>query len=295
MPCSEYRVQFVAILLLSLVGCTSTGELQDLSGQKSLPVIPGVSRLEVGKIKQANVNLPSADNPSQGGVLKFSPIEFRSDKSQLVINAAGLPLGRYIMVRDAGEDLTQNLGDDEVRSFHVRYNARFPDRAMALQAFPHFPVEQIRDVSLEGKPMVELEQWRLRLVMILSKNRKAFRVLMDNVEYYSPTVPPQETDSEFPVKAKEQQGLPVIVAFSYNHPNSVTETLIQQNIIFRFKVNTNNGLYAGTPQISGWLPLPENVASIPYTIGIMVAELHEKHEDSFKSLLKVIKDVRSVI
>ena len=281
------------ILLVLLSGCAASSVDFGNGTDVSLPLIPGAATLELAKTRRAVLTLPASMQRSSGNILMFSPIEFSSKKDRFSIEAAALPLGRYIALRHSGEGITAGVGSDEARSFNLHYDARYPDLAAARHDFPRLAAAQYRHIRSAGNTTIEIEQWRMRLSMIFSKDRQAFRVLLDNLSYTAPS--PQSAADNADIAQDEASGLPVIVAFSYRHPDSVQETLIQQNIFFEFKVAGHNGSYHASPQISGWLPLPARAQSLPYTVGIVVAEVHENREDFYKKLINIVKNVRGLI
>jgi hypothetical protein len=287
------RYLLPGVLLPFLFGCASSSGAISGDIASALPLIPGEATLQMHKTNTAELKLPVSTRMSNGSILMFSPIEFRSEKNHFAVETAALPLGRYVAVRHSGEGITADLRSGEGRSFIVHYDARYPDLQAAYRDFPKLPAEQYRHVSIAGKPAIEIEQWRLRLTMIFSKEQQAFRVLLDNLDYTAPQAKLPQTDE---LQAQNvTQALPVVVAFSYRHPDNVHETLIQQNVFFEFKVENHNGGYQAAPQISGWVPMHANAQSQPYTVGIVVAEVHEKREDFYKKLFDVVKNVRSMI
>ena len=279
--------------LLLLFGCAASNgnSFNDVAGV--LPLIPGEAVLQVSMTNTAELKLPVSGRLNNGSILMFSPIEFRSEKNRFTAETAVLPLGRYVATRYSGEGITAGLDGAEGRSFGVHYAARYPDMQSAYRDFPGLPAEQYRHINIAGKSHVEIEQWRLRLTMIFSKGRQAFRVLLDKLDYTAPV--PQPDPSNESQAQQAAQTLPVIVAFSYRHPDSAHETLIQQNVFFEFKVSNQAGGFHSIPQISGWVPLHDNPQSLPYTVGIVVAEVHASRDDFYKQLFNVIKSVRSVI
>lgn len=288
-----YRYLLPGIMLPLLFGCASSNGVTSSDFATALPLIPGEATLQMRKTNTDEFKLPVSTRMSNGSILMFSPIEFRSEKNHFAVETAALPLGRYVAVRHSGEGITADLRSGEGRSFIVHYDARYPDLQAAYRDFPRLSAEQYRRVTIAGKPAIEIEQWRLRLTMIFSKERQAFRVLLDNLDYTAPqaqSLPPDESQTR-----SVTQALPVVVAFSYRHPDNAHETLIQQNVFFEFKVENHNGAYQAAPQISGWVPLHANAQSLPYTVGIVVAEVHEKREDFYKKLFDVVKNVRSMI
>jgi hypothetical protein len=287
------RYGLLAAMTLFVTGCASTGS-NPLNGETAaLPLIPGEATLQVSKVNTASLSLPASARLTAGSVLKFSPIEFRSDKDRFSIDAVAMPLGRYVAVRHSAEGVTADLQADDARSFDLHYDARYPDMQAARRDFPNLAKEQYRSITLAGKNTIEIEQWHLRLTMLFSKDRQAFRVLLDNIVYTAPQPPPPPAD-ETPVKAAPLT-LPIVVAFSYQHPDGVTEQLIQQNVFFEFKVSNNDTGYHGVSQISGWVPLHAHAQSQAYTVGIVLAEVHEKGEALYKKLFDFVKSVRGVI
>lgn len=295
MMVSTKNWQFVLLGTLALVmtGCASSGS-NPLNGETpALPLIPGEATLQVSKVKTASLILPTSARLTAGSVLKFSPIEFRSDKDRFSIDSVAMPLGRYVAVRHSAEGVTADLQADDARSFDLHYDARYPDIQAARRDFPNLAKDQYRGITLAGKNTIEIEQWHLRLTMLFSKDRQAFRVLLDNIVYTAPQPPLPPTD-ETPVKA-EPLSLPIVVAFSYQHPDAVSEQLVQQNVFFEFKVSNNDTGFHGVSQISGWVPLHAHAQSQAYTVGIVLAEVHEKGEALYKKLFDFVKSVRGVI
>ena len=281
------------ILLPLLLGCASSNGYSSNDYTSELPLIPGEATLQMSKTNIPDLKPPASPRMSNGSILMFSPIEFRSEKNGFTVEAAALPLGRYVATRYSGEGITADLHGTEGRSFSVHYDARYPDMQSAQRDFPSLPAGRYRHVTVAGKPAIEIEQWQLRLTMVFSKERQAFRVLLDNLDYSAPQ--PEFSQSKDGQAVEAAQTLPVIVAFSYRHPDSAHESLVQQNVFFEFKVAIQNGGFHAIPQISGWVPLNTNAQSLPYTVGIVVAEVHEKREEFYKKLFDVIKSVRSVI
>jgi hypothetical protein len=286
----HHPVIFGAALLL--FGCGSTGGFVPTQQQAELPLIPGEATLEMQVVKKSELSLPTSSRMSNGSIMKFSPFEFRTIKDRFAIETAVLPLGRYAAVRHSGEGLTAGLTDEQSLSFNLHYDARYPDLKSARHDFPSLATEKFREISTDGTAAIEIQQWQFRLTMIFSKQRQAFQVLLDQADYTAPTAPEMSEDEPAPVKIDK---LPVVVAFSYRHPDSASETLIQQNVFFEFMVANQTGTYQAKPQISGWVPLPVDAKTAPYTIGIVVAEVHETQEDYYKKLFDVLKSVRGII
>lgn len=279
------------ISLPLLFGCAASIGNSSNDSTGVLPLISGEATLQMSKTNTTELALPASARINNGTILMFSPIEFRSEKKGFNVETAALPLGRYVATRYSGEGIIADLHSTEGRSFNVHYDAHYPDMQSAYRDFPKLPAEQYRHVTIAGKSTIEIEQWRLRLTMIFSKDRQAFQVLLDNLAYTAPQSHSSPTDESQAPEAT--QTLPVIVAFSYRHPDSAQEMLIQQNVFFEFKVSSQNGGYH--TQISGWVPLHPNAQSLPYTVGIVVAEVHANREEFYKKLFEVVKSVRSVI
>lgn len=280
------------VLAMAVSGCSSNPLASLSDTPASLHVIPGEATLEVGKVRAASLKIPESMQLNTGGILRFSPIEFSTQKNHFNIEAATLPLGRYVAVRHSGEGITADLHAGEARSFELHYVVRYPNRKSASRDFPAVAPGRYRRVTIAGKSAVEIEQWHLRLSMIISRDRRAFRVLLDRLDY---TAPKSADSNEDTSSQDTSQGLPVVVAFYYRHPNSVRETLSQQNVFFGFKVSNQHGRFHGRPQVSGWLPLPRDVRTVPYTVGIVVAEVHEKREDFYKKLISMVKNLRGLM
>jgi hypothetical protein len=291
--CLRWHYLMPGLLLCLLSGCATTNGDNPIEAATALPLIPGEATLQMSKTNISEIRLPASARMSNGSILMFSPIEFRSEKNGFNVEAAALPLGRYVATRYSGEGITADLSGNEARSFNVHYDARYPDLQSARRDFPTRPPAQYRHVAIAGKDSIEIEQWRLRLTMMFSKDHQAFRVLLDDLDYTAPA--PQVVGAEEPQPQAEMRTLPVIVAFSYRHPDSTRETLIQQNIFFEFKVSNQDGGYHGSSQISGWVPLHADAQSLPYTVGIVVAEVHVNREDFYKKLFEVLKNVRGLI
>lgn len=288
-----HNILFTAVFAVTVTGCAMNPLTQVPGSPASLPLIPGEVSLQVGKTKTSTLKIPDSMQLSTNGILTFSPIEFSSQKNHFGFEAATLPLGRYVAVRHSGEGITADLPVDETRSFNVRYEVRYPDLQAASRDFPGLASNRYHHLKIAGKPVIEIEQWHMRLSMIISQDRRAFRVLLDKLDYTAPNV---ESESEGDTVSQDApQAMPVVVVFYYRHPDSRHETLIQQNIFFEFKVANFPGRFHGKPQVSGWLPLPLNARVRPYTVGIVVAEVHEKREDFYKKLFNMIKNVRGLI
>ncbi len=288
-----WQYAMLAALTLFISACASSVS-NPLSGETpSLPLIPGEATLQVGKLNAASLTLPASARLSTGSVLMFSPVEFRSDKDRFSIDSVTMPIGRYVSVRHSGEGILADLPNDDARSFDMHYDAHYPDMAAAQRDFPKLATDKYRHVTLNGKPGIEIEQWHLRLTMIFSKERQAFRVLLDNIHYTAPQTPVQQTDETS--TQPEPVSLPIVVAFSYRHPNSDTEQVIQQNIFYEFKASSSENGYNGNAQISGWVPLHAHALTQPYTVGIVLVEVHEKGEAVYKKLYDFVKGVRGLI
>jgi len=280
-------------LVLLLSACAFDGDFIPAGQDITLPLLPGDATLQVGHSELSALHMPESEQLNSGNILMFSPIEFRSRKDHFNYEAAALPLGRYVAVRHSGEGITADLPPQQAQTFRLRYDAHYPDLASARRNFPGLKQAQYRQVTIDGKPGIEITQWRLRLSMIFSRERNAFRVLLDDLEYRAPRsrVPASEETQS----TAETTSLPVIVAFSYQHPDNKHELLVQQNIFFEFTVENRDSGFHVTPQISGWVPLTSKPEKTPYTVGIVVAEVHEKREDFYKKLYNLVRNVRGFI
>ncbi len=287
-----WRSTVFSVIVCLQFGCASTSN--PLTGETaSLPLIPGETSLEIGKINVNNLVLPESAQLSTGSVLMFSPIEFRSDKDRFSIDSVTMPIGRYVAVRHSSEGILADLQNGEARSFELHYDAHYPDITSAQRDFPNLANDKYRHVTAAGKPVIEIEQWHLRTTMIFSKERQAFRVLLDNISYTAPQPQVQQSE-ETPIQNKSVS-LPIIVAFSYRHPDASTEQTIQQNIIYEFKASSTENGYNGQSQVSGWVPLHALAQTQPYTVGIVLVEVHEKGEAFYKKLYDFAKNVRGLM
>jgi len=276
-----------------LGACASNGDLVAGGETISLPLIPGEVSLKVGGSGLSALQFPQNEQMFSGKILKFSPLEFRSQKDRINYAAAALPLGRYVAVRHSGEGISAGLSPQQARSFSLHYDARYPDMAAARRDFPGLKPTQYRRQNQDGKSFVEITQWQLRLSMIFSRKHDAFRVLLDDLEYHAPkSEPPGSEDSYKPAQAET---LPVVVAFAYQHPDAKHEVLVQQNVFFEFLVENRSNGFRPTPQISAWVPLAADSGSLPYTVGVVVAEVHETREDFYKKLFNLVRNVRGFI
>jgi hypothetical protein len=259
----------------------------------SLPLMPGEAILKVDSTGLSALQFPQNEELFSGKILKFSPLEFRSQKDRFNFEAAVLPLGRYVAVRHSGEGISAGLSSQQARSFSLHYDARYPDLATARRDFPGLKPSQYRKRNQNGSSFIEITQWQIRLSMIFSNKHDAFRVLLDDLEYHAPKS--QVTSSENEYKPAMTDSLPVIVAFAYQHPDAKHEVLIQQNVFFEFLVENRSDGFHAAPQISGWVPLAQDPGSMPYTVGVVVAEVHETREDFYKKLFKLVRNIRGFI
>lgn len=287
------------VLCLAVSSCTSvTNSLQSMNTPKQLAVMPGEVTLQVVNTHQSDLDLPSSPRLASGRVLAFSPVEFRSDKERYSIITDSLPLGRYVALRHAGEGVLNGIGKGETKSFVIHYDARYPDLAAARKDFPTLAPERFKTITLNGKSQIEIEQWHYRLTMLFSKERQAYRVLLDQMEYIAPQ-PPQQTqpnsDGSMTTAPVSSPNVPIIVAFSYRHPELTTENVVQQNIFFEFTVQAATGVYHGNPQISGWVPLQTHADTAPYNVGLIVAEVNIQDAQFYTKLLDFLKTIRGVI
>ncbi|MBI3561368.1 MAG: hypothetical protein HY080_06590 [Gammaproteobacteria bacterium] len=280
-------------IVFILLGC-STPLINDTP--KTLALIPGEASIIAIHVPLAQLAFPPSERLTTGSVLMFSPIEFRSDKDRYNIDSVSLPLGRYVALRHSEEGLLANLPAHEVTSFEVHYKAHYPNLAQAQRDFPKLTADRFSSRVKDGKSIIQVEQWQMRLSMVVSHDRQAFRVLLDNIEYIPPAEPPNlnMNPDDAPV-VEVPKRLPVVVAFSYRHPDSDTESLIQQNVIYEFIVATENGVFHGAPQITGWLPLNKHADTQPYSVSVVVAEVHAHEEQFYKKIFDFVKTVRGVL
>jgi len=283
----------LVVIALLLGACASNGDLVASGETISLPLLPGEVSLKVADSGLPALQFPSNEQMFSGKILMFSPLEFRSQKDRFNYEATALPLGRYVAVRHSGEGISAGLSSQQARSFSLRYDARYPDMAAARRNFPGLNPTQYRKQSQDGKSFIEITQWQLRLSMIFSRKHNAFRVLLDDLEYHAPKSEPSSSEDGY--KPAQVESLPVVVAFAYQHPDAKHEVLVQQNVFFEFLVKNRSDGFRPTPQISGWIPLAADSGSMPYTVGVVVAEVHETREDFYKKLFNLVRNVRGFI
>lgn len=282
-----------------LSGCASvTNGLQTINTSKQLAVIQGDVTLQVVNTQPTELAMPTSPRLSSGRVLAFSPVEFRSDKDRYSILTETLPLGRYVALRHAGEGVLNGVNKGESKSFVIHYDAHYADMASAQKEFPTLAPERFKTVTVNGKSQIDIEQWHYRLTMLFSKDRQAYRVLLDQIEYIAPQPPvqtPTNSDESMTTAPAPVPSVPIIVAFSYRHPDMPTENLIQQNVMFEFTVNAATGIYHGSPQLSGWVPLQAHADSAPYNVGVVVAEVNIQDKEFYTKILDFVKSIRGVI
>lgn len=279
------------IIAAILSGCASDGNNFAYTPQNKLALIPGYTHFVVSNSEGCDLSLPTNPRLADGKALMFSPIDFRSEKDRFSIDSLSMPLGRYVAVRHSDEGILHNLPKGQAKTFNISYIARYSSEKEAKQDFPGLAADKYLTVTKRDKTYTEIEQWRMQVSMVFSTDRSAFRVLLDQVEYIAPA----NKDANAEEAQSKIQDLPILVAFSYRHPDADSESVIQQNVIYEFTVKTNNGAYAGVSQISGWIPLHKNAESVPYTVGLVVAEISHKNEEFYKQLLNAVKKVREFI
>jgi hypothetical protein len=272
-------------------GCASDTRNFANSPQPALALIPGHTHFAVSNSEGCDLSLPADPRLSSGKALMFSPIDFRSEKDRFSIDSMSMPLGRYVAVRHSDEGIVHDLPQGQAKTFNISYTARYPSEKEARQDFPALAADKYVPVTKRDKTFIDIEQWHMQLSMVFSSDRSAFRVLLDQVEYIAPMNKEANAENAQPTS----QDLPILVAFSYRHPDANSESVIQQNVIYEFNVKTNNGAYTGVSQISGWIPLHKNAQSVPYTVGVVVAEISQKNEEFYKQLLNAVKKVREFI
>lgn len=282
-------------LATGLTGCAGNSNLLTTPDNK-VALIIGEADMQIGKARQSELTIPQTNRVGAGNILAFSPIEFRNDKERFSIDALTLPLGRYVVMRHSAEGIAAGMQTGDVKTFDLHYDAHYDTLAAARKDFPKIAESKIRNITVNNKPMVEVEQWRMRLTMLFSKDRQAFRILLDQIDYTAPVTPPPPAATDEPAATPATHpAVPVIVAFSYRHPDLATENLIQQSVFFEFILNAANGNYQGKPQISGWVPLHSNPDTMPYTVGVVVTEVRVQNEAGYKAILEFIKSVRGLI
>lgn len=281
-------------LSAGLVGCASGGNLP-VTTENGLALIIGEADMQMGIVNQSELTLPRTDRVAAGSILAFSPIEFRNDKERFSVDPLTLPLGRYVVMRHSAEGIAAGMHPGDAKAFDIHYDARYDTLAAARKDFPTIAESKIKSIAVNGKSVVDVEQWHMRLTMLFSKDRHAFRVLLDQVDYTAPLAPPAPAVDAAALTPATDPSVPVIVALSYRHPDLATENIIQQSILFEFNVNAATGRYRGRPQISGWVPLHSNPDTMPYTIGVLVTEIHSRAEAGYKSIVEFIRSVRGLM
>jgi hypothetical protein len=279
------------MVLLWLSGCATSKNGYE-NATRQVPLAIGEADMDVGKVHLNDLQIPASNRVGTGNILAYSPVEFRTEKELFSLEAMKLPLGRYVVLRHSAEGITAGLQAGEARTFDIHYDARYPTLAAARKDFPDIAEGRISQVSIDDKPIFIVEQWRMRLTMLFSRDRQAYRVMLDQIEYTAPTTPPAAA-AEAPAATRTR--VPVVVAFSYRHPDSHAGSMVQQNVLFEFNVTTDAGSHLGKPQVSGWVPLHNTPDGMPYTVGVVVAEVHTASATGYKQLLDFVKSLRGLI
>lgn len=280
----------IALFTCLTAGCAGLNGVT-VNNSDKLALVVGESDMLVGKVSQAELKIPTSNRVATGAILTFSPVEFRAEKERFSVDALHLPLGRYVVLRQSGEGVTAGLKPAEAKTFDIYYDARYETVAAARKDFPKIADNKIKSKMVDGKSVIEVEQWRMRLTMLPSRDQQAFRVLLDQIEYNSPQ--PAEAAEDTPTTNHLQ--VPVIVAFSYRHPDVSAENFVQQNVFFEFSLDTATGSFIGKPQLSGWVPLHHKPDTTPYTVGVVVAEVNAADEAGYRQLVDFVKSVRGLI
>lgn len=276
-----FGIAAAAMLLVS--GCASTG-----AQATQLPVVKGRVELVPGVIDANQIQQPSIEMMASGSAFLFSPVEFPGHKARLGLEEITSPLGQNVAMRQVGEGLLRDIKPGQAKTFRMRYQTTFGSLQQAKTRFPQLPADQFIQVTREGKDTIEVTYWEFRMVLVFSSDRKAFRVLIDNINYYHPT-PDQHDES-----LQETEGkLPVLVSFAYMFPDYTQHTSRQINIVFDYLVDLKAGTFRGKPQSSNWISLQDNAESSPYSIEIAVAEIKEK-KTFYLKVPEWIKSIREL-
>lgn len=281
----------ILVLVLLLPGCASMGS-------KNVPIsdIKGRMELENGVIEASKVNQPTTEILSHGSAFLFSPVEFSGHKVKLGLEEITSPLGRNVALRQVGEGLLQGIQPGQAKTFNIRYQASFDSLQQAKERFRDLADEYFVEVESKGKKKIEVTNWKFRFVMLFSSDRKAFRVMLDDIQYYHPSPDPEEEFQREDTQGEgnEENGrIPVLISFAYLYPDHSRNIVSQTNVVFDYLIKLDDGKYLGKPQFSNWIPLQDKAESEPYSIEIAVAEIRKK-EEFFLKIPEWIKSIRNL-
>lgn len=286
LTCKNQISALLTVTILLLTACASL-ETQNIK----LPVLKGQMELDSGAIDAKEISLPTTEILAGGSAFLFTPVEFAGHRVKLGLEEITSPLGHNVALRRAEEGLLQSIKPGQARTLDVRYQTRFNSLEQAKEKFPHLSDEVFIPVNRGGQDVIEVTNWKFRFVMIFSSDRRAFRVLIDNIDYSHPFL---NESGELQHDQEMDGKIPVLISFAYSYPDVVQHVIKQTNIIFDYMIELDKGTYQGKPQLSNWIPMQDDAETAPYSIEIAVAEIRKKEE----FLLKIpewIKSIRSLL